>query len=252
MALHVLGFDAHYPKINRPALGAMLAFLQHNKVESFTFGGDQLDLECISHHTKGKGLFRLPGAYRRDVAGFDEEVLQPVEALLPKGCRRVWHIGNHERFEQDLVEEHPELQGTVDHVAHLGLLKRGWVVMPLGHASKIGKLNVVHGEVLSGIGNQAGMYPARKAVDLYGGNVVAGHTHSPQSYTRVSPVEHIQKHMGWIAPILGDVNPSYLRNRPTAWLNGFVVVETFGTAFNLYPVIITRGRFSFAGRVYGG
>ncbi len=253
MPLHIVAFDAHWPKTDGPTLAALLDFLSRNsaRIESFTFGGDQLDFECISHHTKGKGLYRLPGAYERDLESFYRTVLQPVEQRLSRRCTRIWHIGNHERFEHDLVEEQPELQGTVDHVARLRLEARHWSVVPLGHVSRIGKLVVVHGEVLSGIGNQAGMYPARKAVDLYGANVLAGHTHAPQSYTRIAPVEHIQKHMAWIAPILGAVNPGYLRNRPTAWLNGFVVVETHGTAFNVYPIIVTRGRFSYGGVIYG-
>ena len=148
--------------------------------------------------------------------------------------------------------KHPELEGTLDHVSQLGLLASRWKVVPLGHSYRLGKLNVVHGEILTGIGNQAGMYPARKAVELYAGNVLAGHTHSPQTFTKVSPVEHTNKWQGHIAPILGRVNPGYLRNRPTSWLNGFVVVELGkGGFFNLYPIIISDGRFSYGGRNYG-
>lgn len=250
--LWVVAYDLHYPKVDKATFGALLGFLDSSPVAGFIFGGDQLDFECISHHTKGKGLYRLPGAYRRDLEGFDREVLQPIEARLPKGAARRWHIGNHERFEQDLVEEHPELQGTVDHVRSLRLAERGWEVLPLGYASRIGKLVVIHGDVLTGIGNQAGIYPSRKAVELYGANVLAGHTHSPQSFTRISPVENVQKHQGHIAPILGRVNPGYLRNRPTAWLNGFVVVEVMPDGmFNLYPIVVSKGRFAYGGKVYG-
>lgn len=249
---HVALFDYHYPKIDRPSHEAVKEFLAEVPVASLTFGGDQFDFECISHHTKGKGLYRLPGAYRREIEGFDRDVLTPIEQLLPKGAMRRWHIGNHERFEQDLIEEQPELEGTVDHARLLRLRERGWEVIPLGHSSKIGKLHIIHGETLTGIGNQAGIYPSRKAVDLYGANILAGHTHSPQVFTRIAPVEKVQKHQGTIAPILGRVNPGYLRNRPTAWLNGFVVIEVFNDGiFNVIPLIITDGKFAYGGRVYG-
>lgn len=229
----------------------MLHYMRENPPDGFVFGGDQLDFECISHHTEGKGLYRLPGAYMREVRGFDNKILTPIEKIIGK-AERIYHIGNHERFEQDLVESRPELQGTIDHTKILRLEERGWTIIPLGHGSKIGKLNVVHGEVLTGIGNQAGVYPSRKAVDLYGASVLAGHTHAPQSFTKVSPVGNITKVMGWIAPCLCDVNPSYLRNRPTAWLNGFTIVEVQDNgAFNVFPVIVARGSFSFAGKVYG-
>lgn len=245
-------YDLHYPKWDKDTFAALTHFLSENKVAGFIFGGDQLDLECISHHTKGKPLYRPPKAYLRDIEGFDKDILEPIEAILPKDATKIWHIGNHERFEQDLIEENPELEGLVDHVRQLRLVKRGWEVIPLGHSYKVGKLTTCHGEILSGIGNQMGTFPAKKAVELYGTSVLAGHTHSPQSFCKISPVEHVQKWMAWIAPIGGKTNPTYLRNRATSWLNGLVVIEVMdGGYFNLYPAIVTKGRFAYSGKVYG-
>jgi hypothetical protein len=251
--LWVAAYDTHWPKTNKAALKALLAFLDTNKVAGFLFGGDQLDFESISHHNQSKPLYKVPGSYLRDVETFDKQVLREVEKRIPAKATKVYIIGNHEDWERQLIEQHPELEGAVDHVRMLKLKERGWEVVPLGHACKLGKLNVIHGEILTGIGNQAGMYPSRKAVELYGGNVLAGHTHSPQSFTKISPVEKVQKHMGWIAPILGATNPGYLRNRPTAWLNGFVVIELWGPGnFNLYPVLLTEGKAAYGGQLYGG
>ena len=250
--LNVILHDIHYPRVHKPTFNAALDFISQNKLKSLTLGGDQLDFECIAHHTKGKGLYRLPGAYRSDVEGFNNNILTPLENAIDEKVDKIYHIGNHERFESDLVEEHPELQDTINHVKNLQIEERGWRVIPLGHCSKIGKLTVAHGEILTGFGNQGSTYSAKKAVELYGTSVLAGHTHSPQSFTRIAPVEQVQKHMGWIAPCMCTVNPLYLRNRPTAWLNGFTIVETWGKGdFCCYPVIITNGRFSFNGKVYG-
>lgn len=246
-------FDLHYPKWDEKTFKALSHFLQENKVAGFIFGGDQLDLECISHWTKGKPLYRPPKAYIQDIEGFEKDILTPIEKLLPSQAAKIWHIGNHERFEQDLIEENPELQGLIDHGRHFKLEKRGWKVIPLGHSYKLGKLTTCHGEILSGIGNQCGTFPAKKAVELYGANVLAGHTHSPQSFCKISPVEHVQKWMAWIAPIGGNCNPTYIRNRPHAWLNGFVIIEVLdGGNFNLFPVITTNGTFAYGGKVYGG
>lgn len=245
-------YDLHYPVYHKPTVEAIFDYLKTNKPNVFVFGGDQFHFDCISHHTKGLPLYRTRRAYANDIEGFDAKILKPLEKLLPKGCKKVWIIGNHERFEHDLIEEHPEFEGIIDHVVRLKLVERGWTIIPLGHEYKLGKLHVIHGETLSGIGNQAGMYPSRKAVELYAGNVLAGHTHAPQSFTRVSPVEHTNKWQGHIAPIAGGVNPGYLRNRPTAWLNGFVLIDVFPNGqFNLYPVIIYEGKFSFGGKEYG-
>lgn len=250
--IYVAAYDCHFPKIDKPTLAAILDFLDSNKVDGFIFGGDQLDLECISHHNKNKPLYRTRAAYKQDINGFREKVLEPVEARLKKGAEKTWIIGNHERWEHDLVETNPELEGLADHVALLDLEAKGWKIVPLGHAHSLGKLKVIHGEVLTGIGNQAGMYPSRKAVQIYAQNILAGHTHSPQTFTQISPVEMKKKWQGTIAPIVGAVNPSYLRNRPTAWLNGFCIVEVLpSNNFNLYSVIVTNGQFSYGGKIYG-
>lgn len=244
--------DIHYPKINKPTFNAILDFLQKNKVDGLVFQGDQLDFETISHHTKGKPLYRVRNGYMKDIRGFETDVLKPIEKALKPSAERYWIKGNHERFEFDMIEEQPELEGLLNHVEHLKLIERGYEVIELGHCVKLGKLNIIHGESLSGIGNQGGMFPAKKATELYCGNVLAAHTHAMQLFSKVSPVEHTQKWQGAVNAIVGETNPSYLRNRPTAWTQGFSIVEVHedGT-YNLYLVNIHKGRFSFAGRMYG-
>jgi len=245
-------YDLHFPKIHKPTVKCFFQYCQENQPEVFLFGGDQFHLDCISPHTKKTPIFRRQRSYMNDMEGFDEEILTPLEKILPKKCEKVWITGNHEDWEQDLINEKPELEDAIGHVKLLRLEKRGWAVIPLGHCYKVGKLVCIHGEVLSGIGNQAGMYPSRKAVELYGASVLAGHTHAPQTFTKVSPVEHIQKLQGHISPIAGNVNPEYLRNRPTAWLNGFNIIDVLPNGnYNYYPVIVSGGVCSFGRKVYG-
>ena len=250
--VYLVVHDLHYPLVNWSTWNAALDFLAHNKVDGFVFGGDQFDNAEISHHNKGKPIFKERASYRRNEHGFKHDIFVPLMKLLPKNAERVWIVGNHDRFEQDLIEAHPEMEGTIERIRTLKLEEYGWTVVPLGHAHKIGKLNIIHGEILTGIGNQAGMYPSRKAVELYGASVLAGHTHAPQSFAKISPVEKTQKHMAWIAPCACDVNPSYLQNRPTAWLNGVTIVEVRPDgAFNVYPCIVINGQFSYGGHIYG-
>lgn len=245
-------FDLHYPIYHKPTVNALFEYLKDNPPDTFVWGGDQFHFDSISHHTKHTPIFRTRRAYMNDIEGFDRNILTPLEKLLPKGCEKIWIIGNHEDWEQDLINEQPELEGAIGHVRLLRLVERGWTVIPLGHAYKLGKLTIIHGETLTGVGNQAGKFPAAKAVELYAGNVLAGHTHAAQTYTKVSPVEHTNKWQGHISPIAGAVNPGYLRNRPTSWLNGFNRIEYFENGqFNYYPLLVIAGRFAFGGRVYG-
>jgi hypothetical protein len=254
-SLHIVVHDLHYPLWDPSTVRALFDYIARNreKIAGFGFAGDVFDNGCVAHHNADKPLYRTQGAYMHDRKGFERDILTPLESFLPEEAEKWAIYGNHERFEHDFIEKHPEFDGTLDHFQGLGLPDRGWELIPLGHAKVIGRLTVIHGEILTGIGNQAGLYPSRKAVDLYGGNVLAGHTHSPQSYARISPVDHKKKFMGWIAAIAGSTNPAYLRNRPTAWLNGFTIVEMHPNKkdFNLYQIIITNGGFMFAGEWYG-
>jgi Calcineurin-like phosphoesterase len=245
-------FDLHYPQYHKPTVKCIFDYLEDNPPDVFVFGGDQFHFDCISHHTKHTPIFRTRRSYMNDLEGFDRHILTPLERVLPDECEKIWIIGNHEDWEQDLINEQPELEGAIGHVRILGLIERGWTIIPLGHAYKLGKLNIIHGETLTGVGNQAGKFPAAKAIELYASNVLAGHTHAAQTFTKVSPVEHTNKWQGHISPIAGAVNPGYLRNRPTAWLNGFNRIEYFENGqFQYYPLLVINGRFAFNGKVYG-
>lgn len=248
----VVGHDLHFPQYSKPTWAAMMQVIADLRPQVFVFGGDQFDNAEISHHNRKKPLYKPRRAYLDNQEKFDESILTPLEQALGKSCERAWIIGNHDDWEFQFVEEHPELEGLVDRPTSLGLAKRGWKIIPLGHAYVLGNLNIIHGEILTGIGNQAGIFPSKKAMELYASNVLAGHTHSPQSFTKVSPVEKRKKYMAWIAPILGAINPDYLRNRPTSWLTGFTVVECYGAGmFNVYPVICIDGQCAYGGKLYG-
>ena len=248
----VSGFDLHWPKADRPTVRAMLDFIEVERPKIIVLGGDQFDNECISHHTRNKPYYRARSAYLNDQRGFESDFLNPLEKVLFKDCEKIWITGNHDDWEFQLVESNPELEGLIDRPAALRLAERGWKVVPIGRSYRHGKLSWLHGEWLTGIGNQAGVYPAKKLVDVLATNAVAGHTHAAQAFTRVSPASQSQKWMGYISPILGKVNPTYMKNRPCAWVNGFNVTEFQENGnFNHYPIVVSGGSCIYGGRRYG-
>lgn len=252
--LWVCLFDLHHPKVHKPTWNAALDFIQKNskKIAGVYFGGDQFDNSEISHHNAGKPLYKPTGSYAKNTESFDKDILWPLENVLSKGTTKIWQIGNHDDWELQFVESHPEFEGAVERPILLKLESRGWEIIPCGSGYQLGKLTLIHGETLSGVGNQAAGYHAKKAVETYCGSVLYGHMHSPQSYTKVLPHHQTDKWQGICAPILGATNPGYLRNRPTAWLNGFCVVEMQENGnFNVYSVVVVGGKFSFGGVVYG-
>lgn len=253
--LWVAAYDLHFPKVDWPTFNAMMDFIGRNKekIAGFYFGGDQLDNSEISHFNSNKPLYKPVGSYDRNTREFDSRILQPIQSVLPKDALRVWQIGNHDDWEHQLIENHPELEGVIERPKLLRLVEQGWDVVCCGQGYKLGKLTLIHGETLSGIGNQAPQAHARKAVEVYAGNILFGHMHSPQTFTKILPYNRTDKWQATCAPILGAVNPGYLRNRPHAWLNGFCIIEMQDDGlFNLYSVIVSKGKFSFAGEIYGG
>ena len=253
-------FDLHVPETHEPTLNAVRDFIKKNpkRIAGLVLGGDQADNAEISRFTAGKPLHRPPGIYKRNTEKLRAMVAE-FDAILPKEAEKVWIIGNHDDREFQLTECQPELIGTVERPLLLNLKERGWEVVPLGEALKLGKLNVLHGEGLSGIGNQVSTYHAKKAVEMFCSSVLYGHFHTSQSYTKVLPHSTKDKWIGWCAPAACTLNPGYLKNRPTAWVNGFVLIELHepekvesGSNFNVYPVIISNGKFSYGGELYGG
>jgi hypothetical protein len=241
-------FDLHYPKVDRPTFRAMMQFLKHNKLDGFGFGGDQFDNESISPHTRGKHRKIALGSIKNDELRFDNEVLRPIEMAVGRGCEKVWIEGNHCHWIEQYIDEHPELEGKIERPLSLGLKGRGWQVIECGHSFKRGRLRVIHGEAIVG-----GANCAKKALEQYCGSVLFGHFHALQVATKVMPHDMKKKWAAYCSPIMGNVNASYLRNKPTAWGNGFTIVEILPNGnFNVYPVIVSNGTFAFGGRIYQG
>lgn len=243
----VAGFDLHFPETDWKTWRALLAFLRHVQPSLFVAGGDWLNCESISPHTKGKPGRRERGQMKREFEGFDRKILRPLEAALPESCHKVYLIGNHEDWLRQLEEEQPELEGMLGLEPNLRLTERGWEVIECGKSFSHGKLTYIHGDVLKG-----GQHN-RKALEQYCCNILYGHFHTASSQTKILPHDKKHKWMSWSSPILGKLDQNYLRNAPTGWVNGFNVIEYHDNGmFNLYPVVVMNGQFIYGGKVFRG
>lgn len=248
----ILAYDLHYPKHNRSTWDALMDFISKNRVDGFLFGGDQLDNEEISHHNAGKPLYKPVGSYKKHTDGF-ARLLDEVE-LFTKKSERVWLTGNHDEWEKQIDETDPHLRGCLDRPTLLKLQKRGWQVVPNGLHYRLSKyLVAIHGDQLRGSMGYISNNAARSALQAYpGDNLIFGHTHTCQSFAQVSPVDVDHKRMAWNMPALCDLNPTFMKNRPSAWVHGFGIAEVRSDqSFNVYPIVVTKGRFSFNGVEYG-
>lgn len=238
---------AHDPKL----LTAVLTFIQDFKPRLAILGGDQLNCGPISHWLKDKKRAQEGVRWTEEVAGFDKELLMPLEAALPRGAEKVWLDGNHCDWVNDLLDKHPELDdksGSVIHHANLLCLKRrGWHYLPQGSIYRKGHLHFMHGDTIGG------QHVAKQAVEKYGRNVRFGHHHTFQTYTTVAAADERDRKTGIAVPCLGHLNPSYLEGKPSRWIQGFNFgfIQSDGTYAD-YVAIATNGRFTIHGKTYKG
>ena len=68
--------------------------------------------------------------------------------------------------------------------------------------------------------------------------------HDIQTHTIYSPIDVEEKVVAKSIGCLCELNPSYMRNKPSRWVHAFntAYVRDDGT-FNDYTTVITRGRF---------
>lgn len=239
--------DIHAPEEHKPSFKAVLEFLEHNKVEGVVLLGDNMDCEPISRHTEGRPGLRRHGGWQQDLDYFDANILKQIEKRIPKNSKKIFHLGNHERWLDDLLEQQPELIGALSISKSLKLEERGWNVIPVGEYSRIGKAYLVHGDQVG-----ASMHVAKKLVDSFCATAIMGHVHTAQMFTKTSQVKEKNKWAGYVIPTLGTVAPRYAKGRPNSHVHGFGIVEELPDGcVNVYIPIIVSGEFSFAGKIYG-
>jgi UDP-2,3-diacylglucosamine pyrophosphatase LpxH len=224
-------------------------FLRRNRenISGVVLMGDVLDCQSISRHTEMLPGLREKGGFQKDIDGFERDILDPIDELLPK-AQKAFIEGNHCNWLAQFLDKQPELVGALSWPKLLHLKERGYSFIPQGEAFHVGRLVVIHGD-------QVGSSPnaAKKAVDSYCSSVVMGHCHAFGAATKTSEVKKRDKWIGVVLPCLTTLSPKYGKGRPNAHVNGFGIVERFegGKLFNLYVPIISEGKFCFAGQVYG-
>lgn len=111
---HVIVFsDAHWWP-NQPktlANEAMLILIEELKPIAVINNGDAFDGARVSRHAP-LGWSKLPSV--REELEIVEDRLAEIEERLPKGCHKIWNVGNHDaRLDRALVQNAPEFEGAV-------------------------------------------------------------------------------------------------------------------------------------------
>lgn len=248
-------FDAHYghelkgghrkPLHDQKAIDLVLKFCSDFKPTHLTFGGDMLDCGVISHwkenkHRQVEGLRLL-----KETDGCMADLVKPAAATIAKEGKLVYHVGNHCQWLEDYVDANPSMESLVDLDKLLNLTQTGWKIIPLGGASKLGKLYIVHGDQIGG-----GIHVAKRALEIYQRNIHFGHLHTHQVWTSVAPLDDEPK-QGVAIPGLCQRNPGYSKDGPNRWVQGFEYgwLEPGGN-FHSKVVVMINGRFYAEGKLY--
>ena len=230
-------FDLHYPHQNKTLWDNILKFTKDFKPDVFVLGGDNLNMDAVDHWKMEKGQKRpLEGRrLKKEYAGFTKDILDPLEKILGENTRKIWMYGNHEEWVDRYIDKHPEAEGILELENFIDL--EDWETYPYGITAKVGKLYFHHGQYVN-------KYSAAKTMEVYGRNIVYGHGHTHQTYTKITPIDS-EAHSATQAPCACNMNPDYMKNGPSAWVNGFVVfyIQPNGN-FNLYPVVAPKGKFT--------
>lgn len=247
--LSVLLADIHYPEHDKKAIRAAFEFIERNKkkISNVVIVGDGLDCANVSRHTKNKPRLRKRRGYKKDIQGFQKDILDPIDKMVPHATR-TYICGNHEDWIQsDLLDESPELEGIVDVPIQLGLKQRGWKWVNCGEYIEIGKFVILHGDQIG-----SSIHVAKKLVDDLSSNSVMGHVHRASMYSKTSRVSAKRKWAGYTLPCLCTLAPAYAKGKPNAFMNGIGILETWGTGYgNLYLAVCIDGQFSYGGQMYG-
>lgn len=248
--------DLHYPIHNPYHEAAKLKFAADKRVECHVNVGDAFDFWLLSQHEKnetdrvfnGKGLlqdeFNSAKPYWKEVCRISKDVH--------------FILGNHENRLNRFIGANLWAYGlSAFELGPMAGLPEKVKIHNYGAQVKIGALSFEHGDRVGGrFGSQ---HPAHKFLQTRGNrNVIFGHTHKTQYYTRTLYDEFGEPH-SYVSINQGhacDPKSQLYAGPEPDWTESFTYVDFWSEAgkprFTAYPIIVVNGKFSFDGKLYNG
>ena len=137
----VVLWDLHYPDNDKPSTEVVYQFTKDFKPDYFILAGDQLDLNCVSFYNHGRPKLVEGQRLTKDYEGFQRDILDRFESVLPKRCKKYWFVGNHEYRITRTIESDPQFEGLIEPEKRLRLSK--YTIIPFNHVLTIGHMNFI-------------------------------------------------------------------------------------------------------------
>jgi hypothetical protein len=236
----LVGSDAHYwPGEPSTAHRGFVRFCREYEPAAVILNGDVIDACAISRHPPINWESRPTVQQEIETA---QDRLHEIEMAMPRGCRRVWTLGNHDsRFETRLATVAPEFAKVAgvhlkDHFPNWQPAWSAWVNddVVIKHRFK-GGVHATHNNTVAS-----------------GKTMVTGHLHS----AKVTPyTDYNGDRYGVDTGCLADPESAafmgYTEDSPKNWRSAFGVL-TFVDGRLLFPelaVVLEPGRIQFRGKI---
>jgi len=204
--------------------------------------GDFIDNTCLMGKLKEEyvsfsayNIADLKSQYRVANAYLDK-----IESLLPKTCKKVFMMGNHEHRSYEVLERirdprvRREMGQFLNPEVAMALSKRGYIVKRYNDYWKMGKLYFTHGA----FHNEA---HAKKHLQDYQKSICYGHMHTIDMETHHTPMREVALQAISVG-CLAKINPMWRRNRPNAYDHAFAEgYVNSGGSFWIYINRIIKG-----------
>jgi Calcineurin-like phosphoesterase len=235
-----------------PAIKAVMDFAVDFKPDWLILGGDQLNCGPVSHWNAGKPRLMPDMNLKWEMDELDKLILKPFDAIIPASGRKVWKSGNHEQWINQFVNENPGVEGLCEPENYLKLRERGWELAGDEDIIQFGKINFIHGHEVFKRGTVLAGSGAKKMGNAYRRNIRAGHLHTYEVYTDITPVDRSDYHTSIILPAMARASQAYAGGSSSNFQQGFGFGYVMPDGnFSDYVSIINNGKFVWNGRIYG-
>lgn len=232
-------FDTHIPY--QIPLDPIFRFIEDFKPDVIILGGDICEWGSVSHWVADQSRHLDFGTIKSEYEAMGEVVLRPISRVAVHASK-IYLTGNHEDWIRKACDANPNLRGFAELKRNI----KGWKILPYNVPYKAGpNLVYIHG-------TYENKYHSNKTAEAYvGKSVIYGHVHSMQLYSNVSPVDSKHFYQAQSVGCLCHLNPSFMKNKPNAWVNGFnyTYLNDDGT-FHPFSVIIVKNKFWAEGKLY--
>jgi hypothetical protein len=223
----IVGSDAHiWPGPVTPAMRAFIKFCAEMKPKAVILNGDVLDFSTISRYPP-IGWEGRPTVQQEVESA--QTVLHDIERAVPRGCKRIWTLGNHDsRFETKIATVAPEFAKVsgVHLTDHFPLWEPCWSAW-------------INDGVVVKHRFKGGIHATHNNVMWSGKTTITGHLHS----LKITPfTDYNGTIFGVDTGCLADVEAKqfidYTEDGPKNWRSGFVVL-TFRDGRLMWPEVVS-------------